>query len=479
MARKEQKIIPMTFDENFYRKMADQKYKQRNYRKAAEYYGNVLDLSPEDFDIKLKYADCLNELNLNKKAEKMFYESIINDHNVAESYYQLSQLNIKLNEPNKAFLFGINYVILSNDDSFREELEKMFEVSYIEENKIEMEAQLFAVQLLFQYLFAQGRLQEARTYILKQNDDIQSHRVIRNLLAMCYLYLSEYEIAKELFETLLAEDNSDVHALCHYTLLLYNTNETEKYHKYIKILNKVMPMNEDESFKLGIVLSYLKQYKASQQLLLPLYKKGKFVSVQMFNALSYNYYYLGNKEQSKLFWDKLLQISEVNVGYAPWVLEESKYTFEQKILPLLLDDDSHYRLYGVFLLNQLNGKEILMTEDIWSVLENMNDYEKLYLTYLVQGLHLNKLDFIHKGLKKIYDVEELSFDTELFVSWIDKGEALIVEGVNFKELNRYIAAHVYLYYRYHKKHITKKKIIEIFNTTRYKLDNAIDKLLSI
>jgi thioredoxin-like negative regulator of GroEL len=44
------------------------------YRKAAEYYGNVLDLSPEDFDIKLKYADCLNELNLNKKAEKMFYE---------------------------------------------------------------------------------------------------------------------------------------------------------------------------------------------------------------------------------------------------------------------------------------------------------------------------------------------------------------------------------------------------------------------
>ena len=91
---------------------------------------------------------------------------------------------------------------------------------------------------------------------------------------------------------MLAEDNSDVHALCHYTLLLYNTNETEKYHKYIKILNKVMPMNEDESFKLGIVLSYLKQYKASQQLLLPLYKKGKFVSIQMFNALSYNYYYL-------------------------------------------------------------------------------------------------------------------------------------------------------------------------------------------
>lgn len=50
----------------------------------------------------------------------------------------------------------------------------------------------------------------------------------------------------------------------------------------------------------------------------------------MFNALSFNYYYLGNKEQSKVFWEKLLQISKVDVGYAPWVLEESKQTFDRK-----------------------------------------------------------------------------------------------------------------------------------------------------
>lgn len=93
---------------------------------------------------------------------------------------------------------------------------------------------------------------------------------------MCYLYLSEYETAKEMFEELLSEDNSDVHALCHYTLLLYNTNEMDKYKRYLKILNKVVPMNDDESFKLGIVLSYLKQYQASQNLLYPLYKKVNF-----------------------------------------------------------------------------------------------------------------------------------------------------------------------------------------------------------
>ena len=73
------------------------------------------------------------------------------------------------------------------------------------EDKIQLEAQLFSTQLLFQYLFSQGRLQDARKYILNQDEKIQEHRVIRNLLAMCYLYLSEYEIAKDMFEALLVK----------------------------------------------------------------------------------------------------------------------------------------------------------------------------------------------------------------------------------------------------------------------------------
>jgi hypothetical protein len=34
-----------------------------------------------------------------------------------------------------------------------------------------------------------------------------------------------------------------------------NTNEKDKYKRYLNILSKVVPMNDDESFKLGIVLS--------------------------------------------------------------------------------------------------------------------------------------------------------------------------------------------------------------------------------
>lgn len=479
MAQSHNNIISMTFDEPFYRKMAQQKYQQRDYRKAAEYFRQVLSLSPDDLDIQRKYTECLIQLGTAKQAESIFYDNIIHQRHESESFYELSQLNIELNEPNKAFLFGINYVLTSDDQAYREELEELFEVTYDNEHNIEIEAQLFVTQLLFQYLFSQGRLEEAKQFVLNQSDEIQAHRIVRNLLAMCYLYMGEYDIAQQLYEELLKEDNTDIYALCHYTLLLYNTNKTTQYKKYLKILNKVMPMNDDESFKLGIVLSYLKQYEASQSLLWPLYKKGKFISIQMFNALSFNCYYLGNEEESRHFWKKLEDMSSVDMGYAPWVIEKSKATFNQLVLPLLLDDDSHYRLYGIFLLNQLNGKEILMTQEIWSILENMNDYEKLYLTYLVQGLTLNKLDFIHRGMVMLYDEHQFRHQSDLFIAWIDKAEAIIGDQADLTQVEDYIAAFVYLYFKSSSNNLTKQYVMEWADISRYKLNKMIDYLLSI
>ncbi|HDJ1367612.1 TPA: hypothetical protein PPL69_002912, partial [Staphylococcus aureus] len=160
---------------------------------------------------------CLVQLGIAKKAEHLFYDNIIYNRHLEDSFYELSQLNIEVNEPNKAFLFGINYVIVSDDQDYRDELDQMFDVKYQSEEQIELEAQLFVVQILFQYLFSQGRLKDAKNYVLHQPQEVQDHRVVRNLLAMCYLYLGEYDTAKALYEALLQEDSTDIYALCHYT----------------------------------------------------------------------------------------------------------------------------------------------------------------------------------------------------------------------------------------------------------------------
>lgn len=79
MAQNNNNVISMVFDEDFYRKMADQKFKQQDFKKAAEYYKKVLDLSPNDFDIKLNYTQCLTKMNLGSQAEKLFTRILLKE----------------------------------------------------------------------------------------------------------------------------------------------------------------------------------------------------------------------------------------------------------------------------------------------------------------------------------------------------------------------------------------------------------------
>jgi hypothetical protein len=109
----------------------------------------------------------------------------------------------------------------------------------------------------------------------------------------------------------------------------------------------------------------------------------------------------------------------------------------------------------------------------------MNDYEKLYLTYLIQDLKLNKLDFIHKGMLMMYNVESLKNNETLFIVWIDQAEAIISENVDLTPVDDYVAAFVYMYYRNTETKVTKQQVLEWFHISQYRLNKMIDYLLSI
>ncbi|UXR70007.1 tetratricopeptide repeat protein [Staphylococcus sp. IVB6246] len=475
----EKKIIPFNQDVSVYYKIASQKLHQQEYDKARYYLEKVLELSPENFEARQELATCYENLRNIRKAESLYYDEISEGRNLEESYYALSQLNTTANDPNKAYLFGLNYAFSTDDGDYREELEMMFDVAYHDDEVLQEESQLFTVQVVFQYLFGEGRLLEARAYILRQDEAIQESRVVRNLLAMCYLYLNENQAAKEMYERLLKEDSSDVYALCHYTLLLHNMNEQLLFQHYLKRLNKIMPMNDDETFKLGIVLSYLKQYEASQQLLLPLHRKGKAQTFQLFNALSVNYYYLGNKAQSEYFWNKLSAFDRAYPGLPPWVIDERITFFDTNIAPLLTSEDQHRRIYGLFLLNQLNGKEVLMTRDVWTILESLGDYEKLYLSYLIQGLHLTKLDFIHRGMLTLYEQSELQGEKELYLRWIAYAEDLVAVNNSREAVKPFVAAVTYLYYSATDQKQSQTECCQLFDVPEAAFSEALNELMSI
>ncbi|WP_233709583.1 tetratricopeptide repeat protein [Mammaliicoccus vitulinus] len=207
----------------------------------------------------------------------MMYDQIAKDHFVTDYYFYLSQMFMKTNEPNKAFLFGLRYVTEEDDQDYFEEMIQMFEVKYDNQTVVEEEAERFVIQHIFQYLFSKGKLQEANDFIERQRATMQEDQHIMNLKAMSMLYNNQYEEAEALLQTILEDNPSDIYALCHMTLLLYNTEQMERFKLYLDQLSKLHPINDEESFKLGVVLSYLGKHKPSNQLLVPLLKKHKLL----------------------------------------------------------------------------------------------------------------------------------------------------------------------------------------------------------
>nr|WP_263313991.1 tetratricopeptide repeat protein [Mammaliicoccus sp. Marseille-Q6498] len=472
-------IIHVKFDKDFYYHKAMEKMREQDFAYAGSLFEKALERSPDDFVIIPPYAECLVELNNNIKAEELMFDQIVKDNFVTDYYFYLSQMYMKTNEPNKAFLFGLRYVTEEDDQDYFDEMIQMFEVKYSDQTVVEEEAERFVVQHIFQYLFGNGRLHEANEYLEKQPKALQEDRHIMNLKAMALLYNSNYEEAESLLQTILEDNSSDIYALCHMTLLLYNTEQKDRFNQYLKQLSKLHPINDEESFKLGVVLSYLGKHKASNELLVPLLKKMQSSAPQLHHALSYNFYNLGYEDEARHHWRKFNDYVQSHNQLPPWKIDELKSIIDSQVLPLLKDEDYRYRLYGIFLLSHMKNRELVMSYEVWDVLENLPDYERLYITYTFQNLHLEKLGFIDKGMKLIEQSEYQQYGKELFVSWIEHAEMIIADDKSIELADHYVAASVYIYLKTLNKKVTKKEIQNSFNVSTYRLNKAIKEIVSI
>ncbi|UBH13695.1 tetratricopeptide repeat protein [Macrococcus armenti] len=455
-------VIRFPVNEDEYYKIGLKKQGERLYEEAISFFIKSLNLNHK-YDTVQQIANCFSELGKYEKAQHYLLEYLKDDFNEDDVFYDLSQLYIKQRDPNKAFLFGMYYCLLSDDMNYLDELTQLFEVVYKDVTKVEVESENFVVHFIFQYFFEHMNYELALEWIEFQPYDIQKRTEIRNLKAMTLLFSGKYNEASKILKKLLEENPADINALCHYTLLLYNTHQTELYTVYLKKLRTIIPMNDDEKFKLGIVLNFLKEYMESYQLLFPLYQKGKYRNSQMLHALSYSSYELGYTAQSDQFFSQLSELVS-NPGMSPRKRAEGEFYIHQTIMPLLNDNDRYRRLIGIFLLSKVEDKTLMINQDVWRLLDAMPDYEKLYLSYIFHNIQLVKLDFIHKGLELIHrHINQIA----LMERWIDIAETVIEHKMELKQVNAYVAVCYFIFERAHDDKLSKRAAIELFGTTRY------------
>ncbi|CDZ99078.1 hypothetical protein BN1048_00197 [Jeotgalicoccus saudimassiliensis] len=469
------KVISLDQNGEHYYRQGIKKRQQNLKKEALALLKKAYDKNPGNMDYLSEYVYVMAENGFGNEAEHLIIETFVKDNYDPEYFYILSQINIIKHDANKAFLYGVQYSNYDPESNYDDTLEEMFDVEIEDENELEKEAERFIGQQIFQHLFMNAKVSEALEYLDSLPMNIQEEPEFRNLKAMAYLFLNKFEDAQVLLEQLLEDDQTDMHALSHMTLLHYHTEQFDKYEAYLKKLEVVEPLDDDARFKVGLVLNFLQKYEHSYKLLFPLYKKQKIVNFQLLHALSFSSYHLGKHEESKIYWTRMQNFHPVDEKFSPWKKDEAAAEILKLESMYLHDEDQHKRLLALYLISKIEPREAIIGLSIWDHIETLDDYEKLYVTFLFQGLKLVRLGRMHIGLELLY---EQSFrDEETLLMWINVFHDLYEKHKEFEDVESHTAAALYLYPS--GRRLTKKGLAELFNTTVYRLNKAIDRIKQI
>lgn len=460
--------------ENYYRQ-GIKKRQQNNIKDALQLLKKAYDKNPKNIDYLTEYAYVMTENGFGNEAEHLIIDKFVSDNYDMEYFYILSQIHVITQDANKAFLYGIQYANHRPEKNYADTLEDMFDVDVDSEEEVAAEAERFVGQQIFQHLFMNAKVDAALDYLSSLPMHIQNERDFRNLKAMAYLFLNKFDEAQAILEQLLEDDQTDMHALSHMTLLHYHTDQIEKYEAYLKKLEIVEPLDDDARFKVGLVLNFLQKYEHSYKLLFPLYKKQKLMNFQLLHALSFSSYHLGKIDESKIYWTRMQNFHQISEKFSPWKKHEAANHILDLEEKYLHDDDQHKRLLALYLISKVEPKEAIIGLSIWDHIETLDDYEKLYVTFLFQGLKLVRLGRMHIGLELLNDASYS--DEETLLMWINVFHDLYEKYKEFDDVESYVAAALYLYPGGRK--LTKKHLSETFNTSVYRLNKAIDKVKQI
>lgn len=184
----ERKVIPFNQSGSFYFNQGLKRIEQKKKRDALKSFERAYDIDNNNLAYLSQYVYLLAENGRQAEAEYLLINKFIQHQYDAEFYFILSQLFVITNDPNKSFLFGVEYAKHFPEAGYDEELEKMFDLAIEDEEEVEKESERFVSHHIFQHLFMNARIDEALEYLSMLPVGLQEERTFRNLRAMAYLF---------------------------------------------------------------------------------------------------------------------------------------------------------------------------------------------------------------------------------------------------------------------------------------------------
>ncbi len=191
---------------------------QRLFDYAEDEFKTAMELAPNDFDIIFEYANYLYSVSKYEEADEYYDKALaIKDDVVAKS------------------LQAINKIELNQLDNARELIE-----SALTEQPEHEYIQFLAGRIYY----SMEDYEKAKIYFIKsleQNPDIET----KNLLALCYYQLGEYDKALNIFKALLEKSSENISLLLNEAKCYEKMNEIDKALEVLDKLTDIFPECEE------------------------------------------------------------------------------------------------------------------------------------------------------------------------------------------------------------------------------------------
>lgn len=390
---KENNVIPVAFDVDFFYNRAVLYLERRDYTKALKYYWRTIDLEPNDPIHYCNIANILSEISLYKEANELLYYIIDKlDPKMSECYFFLGSNYLSLDDLEMGYTYIQRYLDISPNGEYKDDAEEILSFISVDidnDNDFNLnnngEKEKYILHNNAKNLLDKGKFYEAIYKLKRIVKEYPDFLVARNNLSLAYFYIEKYDKAIDQIKIVLDNDISNIHALCNLTIFYKHLENKKEYNNLLGILYKIYPYQKEQTYKLATTFAILEEHEMVFSHLSKLVDKGEvydatflhYCAIAAYNTKRYGY--------AKKCWEQILRndSSSIITKYYLEVVLESANSKKHFKLPsffyqykLPIDE-----LINLLHRNQNKYKNTLISKSLFWGLENCDENLKEYIIY--------------------------------------------------------------------------------------------------
>lgn len=308
--RPKQNVIPITMDAAFFYERALKSLDKYDFKKAVRYFKKAMELEPDNALHYCNLAGTLSELG-NYEESNQYLQQVLNeiDQQMVVCHFYMANNFVNMGDIRQAEQSVLTYMEKDPDGEFIEEAEELLDFISMELGRAPMREETeeeTAEQLhdRAKDLIEEGSFLQAQKVLQQVLQEEPDYVAAKNNLALCYYYSGQMEKGLAVIEEVLREDPTNIHALCNLAIFYSHEGLNHDTQELLDSLNKVIPMQFDEIYKLATTLGILEQHEAAYSLFRKLSKYTFYFDTAVLHYTAVAAFNLQKWKEARKWWKK-------------------------------------------------------------------------------------------------------------------------------------------------------------------------------